>query len=169
MLPLIYDELRLLAAQKIANEPPGQTLQATALVHEAYIRLIGAESQNWDRRGHFFAAAAEAMRRILVENARRKRSSKHGGNRQRIALDAVDFAIEEPPGDLIALDEALTKLCDKDPGVAELVKLRYFAGLTIEQVARFQGISRRTAVDHWAYARAWLRRQIGRGGKTDSK
>lgn len=169
LLPLIYDELRLLAAQKIANEPPGQTLQATALVHEAYIRLIGAESQNWDRRGHFFAAAAEAMRRILVENARRKRSSKHGGNRQRIALDAVDFAIEEPPGDLIALDEALTKLCDKDPGVAELVKLRYFAGLTIEQVARFQGISRRTAVDHWAYARAWLRRQIGRGGKTDSK
>jgi RNA polymerase sigma factor (TIGR02999 family) len=109
------------------------------------------------------------MRRILVENARRKRSSKHGGDRQKIALDALEFAIEEPSADLIALDEALTKLCDKEPGVAELVKLRYFAGLTIEQVARLQGISRRTAVDHWAYARAWLRRQIGRGSKPDSK
>ena len=169
LLPLIYDELRLLAAQKLSHEPPGQTLQATALVHEAYIRLIGAETQNWDRRGHFFAAAAEAMRRILVENARRKRSYKHGGDRQRIDLDAVDLAIEEPSGDLIALDEALSKLCDKDPGVAELVKLRYFAGLTIEQVARFQGISRRTAVDHWAYARAWLRRQIGKADKPDPK
>jgi RNA polymerase sigma factor (TIGR02999 family) len=169
LLPLVYEELRLLAAQKMSHEPPGQTLQATALVHEAYIRLIGAETQNWDRRGHFFAAAAEAMRRILVEKARRKKSSKHGGDRQRIALDAVDFAIEEPSDDLIALDEALTKLSEKDPCVAELVKLRYFAGLTIEQVARFQGISRRTAVDHWAYARAWLRKQIGRGGKPDSK
>jgi len=168
LLPLIYDELRLLAAQKLAKEPPGQTLQATALVHEAYIRLIGAETQNWDRRGHFFAAAAEAMRRILVENARRKRSSKHGGDRQRIALDAID-AIEEPSGNLIALDEALTRLSEKDPGVAELVKLRYFAGLTIEQVAQFQGISRRTAVDHWAYARAWLRRQISKADKPDSK
>ena len=169
LLPLIYDELRLLAAQKLAKEPPGQTLQATALVHEAYIRLIGAETQNWDRRGHFFAAAAEAMRRILVEKARRKRSSKHGGDRQRIDFDAVDFAIEEPLEDLVVLDEALTRLSEKDPGVAELVKLRYFAGLTIEQVAQLQGISRRTAVDHWAYARAWLRRQIDRSGKTDSK
>jgi RNA polymerase sigma factor (TIGR02999 family) len=168
LLPLIYDELRLLAAQKLAKEPPGQTLQATALVHEAYIRLIGAEAKNWDRRGHFFAAAAEAMRRILVEKARRKRSSKHGGNQQKIALDAVDFEIEGPSDDLIALDEALTKLSEKDPGVAELVKLRYFAGLTIEQVAQFQGISRRTAVDHWAYARAWLRRQISNDNKSDS-
>ena len=168
LLPLIYDELRLLAAQKLAKEPPGQTLQATALVHEAYIRLIGAEMQNWDRRGHFFAAAAEAMRRILVEKARRKKSSKHGGDRQKIPLDAVDFAIEGPSDDLIALDEALTKLNEKDPMVAELVKLRYFAGLTIEQVAQFQGISRRTAVDHWAYARAWLRRQIGKVDKPES-
>jgi RNA polymerase sigma factor (TIGR02999 family) len=168
LLPLIYDELRLLAAQKLAKEPPGQTLQATALVHEAYIRLIGTEKQNWDRRGHFFAAAAEAMRRILVEKARRKRSSKHGGDRQKIALNAIDFAIEEPSDDLIALDEALTRLSEKDPAVAELVKLRYFAGLTIEQVAQFQGISRRTAVDHWAYARAWLRRQISKDSKPDS-
>lgn len=127
------------------------------------------ETRNWDRRGHFFAAAAEAMRRILIENARRKSSSKHGGDRQRIALDAVDFAIEESSDDLIALDEVLTKLSEEDPGVAELVKLRYFAGLTIDQVARLQGISRRTAVDHWAYARAWLRRQIGKGGRSDSK
>ena len=169
LLPLIYDELRLLAAQKLAREPPGQTLEGTALVHEAYIRLIGAETQNWDRRGHFFAAAAEAMRRILVEKARRKRSSKHGGEKVKIALDAVELAIEEPSDDLIALDEALMKLSEKDPGVAELVKLRYFAGLTIEQVAQFQGISRRTAVDHWAYARACLRRQIGKAGKTDPK
>jgi RNA polymerase sigma factor (TIGR02999 family) len=109
------------------------------------------------------------MRRILVEKARRKRSSKHGGDRQRIDFDAVDFAIEEPLEDLVVLDEALTRLSEKDPGVAELVKLRYFAGLTIEQVAQLQGISRRTAVDHWAYARAWLRRQIDRSGKTDSK
>jgi RNA polymerase sigma factor (TIGR02999 family) len=169
LLPLVYEELRLLAAQKLTKEPPGQTLQATALVHEAYIRLVGAENQNWDRRGHFFTAAAEAMRRILVENARRKRSSKHGGDRQRISLEAVDFAIEEPSDDLIALDEALTKLYQKDPSVAELVKLRYFAGLTIEQVAQFQGISRRTAVDHWAYARAWLRRQIYRGNQQNSR
>jgi len=168
LLPLVYEELRVLAAQKMSQEPPGQTLQATALVHEAYLRLIGSDIQNWDRRGHFFSAAAEAMRRILIENARRKRSSKHGGDRQRIALDAVDFTIKEPSDDLIALDEALSKLYEKDPGVAELVKLRYFAGLTIEQVARFQGISRRTAIDRWAYARAWLRRQIGRDGKLDS-
>lgn len=167
LLPLVYEELRLLATQKLSREPPGQTLQATALVHEAYIRLIGTETRNWDRRGHFFAAAAEAMRRILIETARRKRSSKHGGDRQRVALDAVDFAFEESSDDLIAMDEALTKLSVEDPGVAELVKLRYFAGLTIEQVAQIQGISRRTAIDHWAYARAWLRRQIGRDSKPD--
>ena len=169
LLPLVYDELRLLAAQKLARESPGQTLQATALVHEAYIRLIGPDARDWDRRGHFFAAAAEAMRRILVENARRKRSSKHGGDQRRVDIDALDLAAEEPSSDLLALDEALTKLSDTDPGVAELVKLRYFAGLTIEQAARFQGISRRTAVDHWAYARAWLRRQIGTDGEPDSK
>jgi len=169
LLPLVYEELRILAAQKLSQEKPGQTLQATALVHEAYIRLIGVETQKWDRRGHFFAAAAEAMRRILVENARRKRSSKHGGDRHKIALDAVDFAIEEPNDDLIALDEAIAELDKTDPGVAELVKLRYFAGLTIEQVAQLQGISRRTAVDHWAYARAWLRRQISKDSKPDSE
>ena len=169
LLPLVYEELRILAAQKLTKEPPGQTLQATALVHEAYIRLIGAKNHKWDKRGHFFVAAAEAMRRILVENARRKRSSKYGGDRQRISLDAVNCTIEKPLDDLIPLDEALTKLYKKDPKVAELVKLRYFAGLTIEQVARFQGISRRTAVDHWAYARAWLRRQINRGDKLDSR
>ncbi len=169
LLPLIYDELRLLAAQKLAKESPGQTLQATALVHEAYLRLIGPEARDWDRRGHFFAAAAEAMRRILVENARRKKSSKRGGSRRRIDFDALDLAAEEASGDLLALDEALTKLSEADPGAAELVNLRYFAGLTIEQAARFQGISRRTAVDHWAYARAWLRRQIGADGERDSK
>ena len=169
LLPLIYDELRLLATQKLAKEPPGQTLQATALVHEAYIRLIGAGTQNWDGHGHFFAAAAEAMRRILVDNARRKRSSKRGGDRQKVDLDTIDFALAEPSEDLIALDEALTILSDADPRMAELVKLRYFAGLTIEQVARLQGISRRTAVDHWAYVRAWLRRQISKGDTLDSK
>lgn len=161
LLPLVYEELRLLAAQKLSNERPGQTLQATALVHEAYIRLVQDKDRGWDRRGHFFAAAAEAMRRILVENARRKKSSKHGGDRRRIDLDGLDLAGQETSGDLLALDEALTKLSETDPGAAELVKLRYFAGLTIEQAARLQGISRRTAVDHWAYARAWLRRQIG--------
>ncbi len=169
LLPLVYDELRLLAAQKLAKEPSGQTLQATALVHEAYIRLIGTEVRNWDRRGHFFAAAAEAMRRILVENARRKKSYKHGGKQQRIGFDDTDFAIEEPSDDLIALDEALTRLSEMDPAVADLVKLRYFAGLTIEQVAQFQGIARRTAVDHWAFARAWLRREISKGSELDSK
>ncbi len=169
LLPLVYEELRILAAQKLSHEKPGQTLQATALVHEAYIRLLGVDNKNWDRRGHFFAAAAEAMRRILVENVRRKRSSRRGGGRQRIDLDAAEFAIEEPSEDLIALDEALTKLSSTDPSVAELVKLRYFAGLTIKQAAQAQGISRRTAVDHWAYARAWLRRQLSRSDKLDSE
>jgi RNA polymerase sigma factor (TIGR02999 family) len=154
LLPLIYDELRLLAAQKLAKEPPGHTLQATALVHEAYIRLIGAETRDWNRRGHFFAAAAEAMRRILVENARRKRSSKHGGDRQRIAYEAVDLAIKEPLGDLMALDEALTRLTEEEPIVAEIVKLRYFAGLPIHQAAAILEISDRTAARHWAYGRA---------------
>lgn len=167
LLPLIYEELRVLAAQKMSHELPGQTLQATALVHEAYIRLVGEEVRNWDSRGHFFAAAAEAMRRILVENARRKKSSKHGGDKLKVDLDHADLAIEEPSEDLIALDEALTILSETDPGVADLVKLRYFAGLTIEQAAEFLGISRRTAVDHWAYARAWLRREISKGSDLD--
>lgn len=167
LLPLIYEELRILAAQKMSHEPSGQTLQATALVHEAYIRLVGEEARNWDSRGHFFAAAAEAMRRILVENARRKKSSKHGGDKLKVDLDHAELAIEEPSEDLIALDEAMTKLSETDPGVSDLVKLRYFAGLTIEQAAEFLGLSRRTAVDHWAYARAWLRREISKGSDLD--
>ena len=164
LLPLVYDELRLLAAQKLSHEPPGQTLQATALVHEAYIRLVGDPSEGWDNRGHFFAAAAEAMRRILVENARRKRRVKHGGRHTRVSLDDAELAIEGPLVDLIALDEALTKLADEDPAKAELIKLRYFAGLSTEQAARILGISPPTAKRHWRYARAWLFRKIGSSG-----
>jgi RNA polymerase sigma factor (TIGR02999 family) len=164
LLPLLYEELRLLAAQKLSHESPGQTLQATALVHEAYLRLVGDESRSWDNRGHFFAAAAEAMRRILVENARRKRRVKHGGRYTRVSLDDAELAIEGPLVDLIALDEALTKLADTDPAKAELIKLRYFAGLSIEQTARILGISPPTAKRHWRYARAWLFREIGASG-----
>jgi len=134
LLPLVYEELRRLASRKMSLESPGQTLQATALVHEAYIRLIGAESRNWSNRGHFFAAAAEAMRRILIDNVRRKQRQKHGGNRQRVGLEDADITIEGPSANLIALDEALTKLSKEDKTVAELVKLRYFAGLTIDQM-----------------------------------
>ena len=166
LLPLVYDELRRLATRKLAVEPPGQTLQATALVHEAYIRLIGTEDPRWDGRGHFFAAAAEAMRRILVENARRKRSSRYGGDRHRVRLADADLAAQDTSIDLIALDEALDRLAAADPSAADLVKLRYFAGLTIDQVAEIQGISRRTAVDHWTYARSWLARQVKMAGET---
>ena len=160
LLPLVYEELRLLAARKLSQERPGQTLQATALVHEAYIRLGGSETQNGSDRGHFFAAAAEAMRRILVERARRKQSLKRGGGRRRVSLDDSDIVVEGPSIDIIALDEAITKLAERDDGLAELVKLRYFAGLTLEQVAKIQGISQRTAGSYWAYARAWLHREI---------
>ena len=163
LLPLVYEELRRLAAQKMSQEPPGQTLQATALVHEAYIRLVGAEARNWGSRGHFFAAAADAMRRILIDNARRKQRLRHGGDRQRIALDDVDLAIEEPATDIIALDEALAKLAEEDPVKADLVKLRYFAGLTIEQAAKILRISRATADRYWSYARAWLFHEINKG------
>ena len=135
LLPLVYQELRRLAAQKLSQELPGQTLQATALVHEAYIRLVGSENQNWDGRGHFFSAAAEAMRRILIDNARRKKSLKYGGDRKRVGLDEADITIEVSPEHLIALDEALAKLAEEDSEVAELVKLRYFAGLTIFLIA----------------------------------
>jgi RNA polymerase sigma factor (TIGR02999 family) len=166
LLPLVYQELRQLAAQKMSQEAPGQTLQATALVHEAYIRLVGAEGENWSGRGHFFSAAAEAMRRILIDIARRKKSLKYGGDRQRVDLDDADIAIEASSDNLIALDEALTKLTEKDPTVAELVKLRYFAGLTLEQVAEIQGVSRRTVTSHWAYARAWLHRELTKGERT---
>jgi len=160
LLPVVYEELRLLAAQKMSHERPGQTLQATALVHEAYIRLVGPEAQSWDSRGHFFAAAAEAMRRILIENARRKKRLRHGGNHQRVEMQDADLAVQAPPDELIALDEALTKLAEQEPVVAELVKMRYFAGLTLEQAAEILGIARRTADRYWAYARAWLHREI---------
>jgi len=163
LLPLVYEELRRLAGLKMSQEPPGQTLQATALVHEAYIRLVGSEAQNWSGRTHFFVAAAEAMRRILIENARRKRRLKHGGGQQRVGLDDACLAIEEPSEDLIALDEALAKLAIEDPVKADLVKLRYFAGLTIEQAAKILEISRATADRYWSYARAWLFHEINKG------
>jgi RNA polymerase sigma factor (TIGR02999 family) len=163
LLPLVYEELRRLAAQKMSQEPPGQTLQATALVHEAYIRLVGDESPNWSSRGHFFAAAAESMRRILIENARRKQRLKHGGGQQRVDLDDADLTIEEFSTDIIALDEALAKLAEEDPVKADLVKLRYFAGLTIEQAAKILQISRATADRYWSYARAFLFHEINKG------
>jgi RNA polymerase sigma factor (TIGR02999 family) len=168
LLPLIYDELRLLAAQKMAKEPPGQTLQATALVHEAYLRLVEAENQNWNSRGHFFKAAAEAMRRILVDNARRKKSLRAGGGYRKIDINQASLWTLIPSDgssseDLLALDEALEKLSKTDPRNAELVKLRYFAGLSLDQVAKIEGISRRTATRWWTYARAWLHREISGG------
>jgi RNA polymerase sigma factor (TIGR02999 family) len=165
LLPAVYEELRRLAAQKMSRERPGQTLQATALVHEAYIRLVGARNQNWKGRTHFFAAAAEAMRRILIENARRKRRLKHGGDRQRIDLDeaVLSDGNNALSDDLIAMDEALGKLAKKDKIKADLVKLRYFAGLTSGQAAEVLGIARSTADEHWAYARAWLRLEITKG------
>jgi RNA polymerase sigma factor (TIGR02999 family) len=157
LLPLVYDELRRLAAQRLAGEKPGQTLQGTALVHEAYLRLVGTTPEkHWDGRGHFFAAAAEAMRRVLVETARRKRAPKHGGDLHRHPLDHDCVAVSETGDDLLALDEALTKLAAAEPEVAELVKLRYFAGLTIQQAADELQISHRTADAWWSYAKAWF-------------
>src|SRR5262249_25816286 len=165
LLPLVYDELRQLAAQKLTHEQPGQTLQATALVHEAYLRLVdGEQAQHWNRRGHFFAAAAEAMRRILVENARRKKRLRRGGDRRRLSLDDLDVADGPVADDLLALDEALTQLGTEEPEAARVVQLRYFAGLTIEQTAEALGLSVRTANRHWAYARAWLYRQLQETG-----
>lgn len=163
LLPLVYEELRILASQKLSNESPGQTLQATALVHEAYLRLVGNATYSWDNRRHFFAAAAEAMRRILIEIARHKRTQKQGGACQRIDLENLNPAVDGPSEDLIALDEALHKLEEKDQRKADLVKLRYFAGLTGVQAARALGISRATADEYWAYARAWLRVEIAKG------
>jgi RNA polymerase sigma factor (TIGR02999 family) len=160
LLPLVYEELRLLAAQKLSREPTGQTLQATALVHEVYLRLVGNESQGWENRGHFFAAAAEAMRRILVENARRKKSLKRGGNKPAAPPTGLESVLETDPEDLLALDEALAKLVAAEPQVADFVKLRYFAGLTIEQIAQMRGVCDRTVFNHLTYARAWLRREI---------
>jgi RNA polymerase sigma factor (TIGR02999 family) len=156
LLPLVYDELRKLAAAKMVNERPGQTLQATALVHEAYLRLVDVkEAQHFNSRGHFFAAAAEAMRRILIESARKKRSHKRGGDRLRIALDEA-LAQAERHQDLLALDEALTRLAQQEPAKAELVKLRYYAGLSLAEAASCLGISQSTAQRYWAVARAWL-------------
>ena len=161
LLPLLYDELRKLAARKLVHEKPGQTLQATALVHEAYVRLVDAgKSQHWNSRGHFFGAAAEAMRRILVENARRRARVKHGGDRIREELASSGVAAPEIDLDLLALDEALERLAEHDAPSAELVKLRYFAGLTIPQAAEILGVSPRKADFIWSFARAWLRREI---------
>jgi len=157
LLPLVYDELRKLAAQRMAQEKPGQTLQATALVHEAYLRLVDTEkAQHWRSRGHFFGAAAEAMRRILVDNARRKQGPKHGGGRQRVQLDEA-YCVDCPSADdLLALDEALARLASREPDKAEVVKLRYFGGLSLDEVAEALGVSRATVKRHWTYARAWL-------------
>ena len=168
LLPLVYDELRRLAAQRLAGEGPGHTLQATALVHEAYLQLVGADPQQpWNGRGHFFAAAAEAMRRILIDHARRKHRARRGGGMKRVEPgDLDDIAMVAANGradELLALDEALTQLAVADPRRAELVRLRYFAGLTLEQAAELLGISRATADRHWAFARAWLYDAMSRG------
>jgi RNA polymerase sigma factor (TIGR02999 family) len=169
LLPLVYDELRQLAAQKLAQEKPGQTLQATALVHEAYLRLIGdGTAHSWDSRGHFFAAAAEAMRRILVEQARRKQRLKHGGGRQRRPADLLEAPAAPPADELLALDEALTQLAELDRIKAELVKLRFFAGLSVVETADCLGISRATADRYWAFARAWLFEKVA-GAKNPEK
>lgn len=164
LLPLVYEELRRLAARRLVEEKPGQTLQATALVHEAYLRLVGTTQQpNWEGRHHFFGAAAEAMRRILVESARRKRRQRHGGGREREHGD-VDVPVPERPERLLALDEALDRLSLANPQAAELVKLRYFAGFTGAEAASLLGISPRKADQVWAYARAWLREEVGDAG-----
>jgi RNA polymerase sigma factor (TIGR02999 family) len=165
LLPLVYNELRRLASHKMAAEAPGQTLQPTALVHEAWIRLVGNEGARFANRAHFFAAAALAMRRILIANARRKQRQKHGGGWERVDLEHVQLAEPLPSDDLLALDEALTELAQHDPQAAELVQLRFFAGLTQQQAAELLGVSRRTADRTWAYARAWLFQQIAADGE----
>lgn len=164
LLPLVYEELRRLAAVRLANEKPGQTLQATALVHDAYLRLVdGERAQGWSSRGHFFAAAAEAMRRILIDQARRRKRQKHGGHLHRIALDELQVGVDSPPDQLLQLDECLAQLAESDAQTAELVKLHCFAGLTIEQAAELIGISARTAYRDWSYARAWLFARLEHG------
>ena len=171
LLPLVYNELRKLAAAKLAQEKPGQTLQATALVHEAYVRLVGSEEtgagaeERWDSRGHFFAAAAEAMRRILIDRARQKRSEKRGGNRKRLDIDALDLATTATPDQLLAINDALAKLARGDPAAARLVELRYFAGLTVDRAGKALGMSTATAYRHWSYARAWLHNELLRAGE----
>src|SRR5262249_18704255 len=169
LLPLVYDELRRLAAERLAHEKPGQTLQATALVHEAYLRLVDTEKvQHWNSRGHFFAAA-EALRRILIDNARRKRSLKHGGACQRLDLDEAATCDEGPSDHLLCLSEALDRLAAEDPRKAELVKLRYFAGLSVQEAADALGISRATADRYWAYAKVWLYCALSGAGKPDNR
>src|SRR5437773_2269680 len=158
LLPLVYDELRKLAAQKMAQEAPGQTLEATGLVHEAYLRLVDTnKAPHWNSRAHFFGAAAEAMRRILVDQARRKQADKRGGQGRRVPLDAADVGFTSPAGELLDIDEALTRLAAEDPQAARLIQLRYFGGLSLEDAAEVVGISRSTAYEHWAYARVRLR------------
>ena len=157
LLPLVYDELRRLAAHKMAHEKPGQTLQATALVHEAYLRLVNVEkAQHWDSRGHFFAAAAEAMRRILINRARDKNRLKRGGRLRKLNLDHIEIALDAPDDELLAINEALERLAEENQACADLVKLRFFAGLSVKDAAVALGISESTADRHWAYARAWL-------------
>ncbi len=169
LLPLVYDELRKLAAARLAREAPGNTLDATALVHEAYVRLVGpADTDRWENRGHFFAAAATAMRRILIERARRKRRIIHGGGRKRQELHPDLVAAPAPDDDLLGLDAALARLAERDPVKARLVELRYFAGLTGDQAAQILGISPKTADRYWAFARAWLRREM-EGGEAEQK
>ncbi len=164
LLPLVYAELRKLAAQRLVQEKPGQTLDATGLVHEAYLRLVGAEQdQSWNSRGHFFAAAAEAMRRILVENARRKKRFRHGGDSKRVEVEMASLPTRMSSDELVALDEALEKLREQDPIKTQLVTLRYFGGMTIEQASEALGISRVTAYRYWTYARAWLHGQMTTG------
>jgi RNA polymerase sigma factor (TIGR02999 family) len=168
LLPLVYEELRNLAATRLAREKPGQTLEATALVHEAYLRLVdGPSGRNWNSRGHFFAAAAEAMRRILIDQARRKARLRHGGDHQRIDIDGVQLSAELESEDFLALNEALDRLAGEEPAAAEVVKLRYFAGLSVDETAAALGISVRTANRDWAYAKAWLHQQL-RGSDDDS-
>jgi RNA polymerase sigma factor (TIGR02999 family) len=166
LLPLVYSELRHLATRKLSHETPGQTLQATGLVHEAYLRLVDVDkAQHWNSRGHFFAAAAEAMRRILVEQARRKRRLKRGGHKERVDLEEVEIAFVGPADDIVALDDALARLAQKHSEKAELVKLRYFAGLTVNEAAEVLGVSTSTADRHWTYARAWLFRELSPEGE----
>ncbi len=170
LLPLVYAELRKLAAQRLADQPPGQTLQATALVHEAYIQLVdNKESRTWDSRGHFFASAASAMRNLLVDNARRKNSLKRGGNRKRVAVELAEIGTPKDGEELLALDEALKELAEKDARAAKLVSLRFFAGLTMDEAAKALDVSRATAKRDWAYARAWLNSRLSTDALQDSE
>ena len=162
LLPLVYEELRRIAAYKMANEASGHTLQATALVHEAWLRLAGSSQQNWQNRSHFFGAAAEAMRRILVEHARKKQSLKRGAGAERMELNESILVLSAPPDELLAVNDALDKLASEDPAAAELVKLRYFVGMNMEESAAAMGLPKRTAESLWTYARTWLHREVRR-------